>query len=167
MGTGTQNPLGRNQVLNNIEQSRQDKEARKNQINPDLSPDFRSSDGNLFTSRPANSRGVVGIIQGEVAGGQPPDNNDPPRNLQSGQGGAIAVQGNALSIPALSPYPSDTLRGLNKYQMSTFSGKERAYEVWRLPFQKSYGSRLISAKEKVLYLLVYWKESLTLCVLDL
>jgi hypothetical protein len=63
LGTGTnpivpQNPLGRNQVLNNIEQSWQDREARKNQINLDLNLDSRSSDGNLFTLRPANSRGL-------------------------------------------------------------------------------------------------------------
>jgi hypothetical protein len=58
-----------------------------------------------------------------------------------------------LSSPANSPYPNDPLKGLTRYQMNKFGGKESQYEYWKLQFQASYGARSTSAKEKTLFLL--------------
>jgi hypothetical protein len=69
---------------------------------------------------------------------QPPDDNDPSRPFQSGPGAIRTFDGNDLSAQAISLYPSDPLKGLNRYQMSKFSEKKSQYEVWKLHFQKSY-----------------------------
>jgi hypothetical protein len=58
-----------------------------------------------------------------------------------------------LSNPANLPYPSDPLKGLNRFQMAKFGGKEYQYEYWKLQFQASYGARSISIREKTLFLL--------------
>ena len=71
---------------------------------------------------------------------QPPDDNDPSRPFQSGPGAIRTSNGNDLSAEAISPYPSDPLKGLNRYQMAKFGGKESQYEYWKLQFQASYGA---------------------------
>ncbi len=47
----------------------------------------------------------------------------------------------------------DPLKGLTRYQLAKFGGKESQYEYWKLQFQSSYGSRNISTKDKILFLL--------------
>ncbi len=63
------------------EQSRSDREARKSRLQPDLNYDFRSRQGDFFTSSPAYIGLTRGAAGGGVTGGQPPDDQDPSRLL--------------------------------------------------------------------------------------
>ncbi len=58
-----------------------------------------------------------------------------------------------MMMGMICPIPSDPLKGLTRFQMNKFGGKESQYEYWKLQFQASYGARSISAKEKTLFLL--------------
>ena len=61
------------------EQSRVDREARKSRLQPDLNYDFRSRQGDFFTSSPAHTGLTRGAAGGGVTGGQPADDHDPCR----------------------------------------------------------------------------------------
>jgi len=135
------------------EQSRSDREARKSRLQPDLNYDFRSRQGDFFTSSPAYIGLTRGAAGGGVTGGQPPDDQDPSRPFQSDTGAIRTNLLGDLSAQVDSPYPSDPLKGLTRYQMSKFGGKEAQYEYWKLQFQSSYGARNIPVKEKILFLL--------------
>ena len=122
------------------EQSRADREVRKSRLQPDLNYDFRSRQGDFFTSSPAYIGLTRGAAGGGVTGGQPPDDQDPSRPFQSDTGAIRTNLLGDLSAQADLPYPSDPLKGLTRYQMSKFGGKESQYEYWKLQFQASYGS---------------------------
>jgi len=62
-----------------------------------------------------------GATGGGVNSDQPPDDNNPCRPFQSGPGAIRTSDGNDLSAQVISPYPSDPLKGGNRYQMSKFS----------------------------------------------
>ncbi len=68
------------------EQSRSDREARKSRLRPDSNYDFRSRQGDFFTSSPAYTGLTRGATGGGVTGGQPPDDHDPSRPFQSDPG---------------------------------------------------------------------------------
>jgi hypothetical protein len=135
------------------EQSRADREVRKSRLQPDLNYDFRSRQGDFVTSSPAYTGLTRGASGGGVTGGQPPDDRNPSRPFQSDPGAARTSDMGDLSAQADSLYPGDPLKGLTRYQMSMFSGKESQYEYWKLQFQASYGSRNISTRDKILFLL--------------
>jgi len=135
------------------EQSRSDREVRKSRLQPDLNYDFRSRQEDFVTSSPAYPGLTRGALGGRVTGGQPPDDRDPSRPFQSDPGAARTADSGDLSAQADLPYLGDPLKGLTRYQMSKFSGKESQYEYWKLQFQASYGSRNISIKEEILFLL--------------
>jgi len=135
-----------------IEQSRSDRELRKARLQPDMSYDFRSRQGDFVASSPAYPGLARGASGGAITGGQPPDDRDPSRPPRPSSGAVDLVDGD-LSNPVTLPYPSDPLKGLNRYQMVKFGGKEAQYEYWKLQFQASYGSRSIPVREKTLFLL--------------
>ncbi len=136
-----------------IEQSRSDGELRKARLQPDLSYDFRSRQGDFVASSPAYPGLTRGASGGAVTGGQPPDDRNPSRPFRSDPGAVDIADGNDLTNTTNLPYPSDPLKGLNRFQMTKFGGKESQYEYWKLQFQASYGARSISVKEKKLFLL--------------
>ncbi len=129
-----------------IEQARADRELRKYQ--PDLIYNFRSHQGDFVASNTAYPGLARGVSGGAVTGGQPPDDRNPSRPLTSYPGSVETIDGNDLSSPTNSPYPSYSQKGLTRYQMNKFGGKESQNEYWELQFQASYGARSISAKEK-------------------
>ena len=77
-----------------------------------------------------------------------PDDGDPSRPPRPSSGAADLASGD-LSNPVNLLYPSDPLKGLNRYQMVKFGGKEAQYEYWKLQFQASYGSRSIPVRESI------------------
>ncbi len=135
-----------------VKQSRIDREVRKSRLQPDLSYDFRSCQGDFVASSPGYPGLARGVSGGAVTGGQPLDDRDPSRPFRQNLG-AVETDGDDLSTPVNSPYPSDPLKGLTRYQMNKFGGKESQYEYWKLQFQASYGAHSIPTKEKTLFLL--------------
>jgi hypothetical protein len=130
-----------------LEQSRSERELRKSRLQPDLSYDLQSRQVDFVSSSPAYTGLARGAAGGVVSDDQPPADRDPSRPLRSDPGAAGTADGNDLSNPANSPYPSDPLKGLTRFQMNKFGGKESQYEYWKLQFQASYGSRSISTKK--------------------
>jgi len=96
------------------EQSRSDRELRKTRLQPDLSYDFRSRQGDFVASSPAYPGLARGASGGAITGGQPPDDRDPSRPPRPSSGAVDLVDGD-LSNPVTLPYPSDPLKGLNRY----------------------------------------------------
>ncbi len=126
--------------------------------------DFRSRQEDFVTSSPAYPGLTRGAAGGRVTGGQPPDDRDPSRPFQSDPGAAKTPDLGDLSAQADLPYLGDPLKGLTRYQMSKFSGKESQYEYWKLQFQAFYGSLNISIRDKILFLLSLLEgEPNTLC----
>jgi hypothetical protein len=135
-----------------IEQSRSDRELRKSRLQPDLSYDFRSRQGDFVASNPAYPGLARGTSGGAITGGQPPGDRNPSRPFRPDSGAVDLVDGD-LSSPVNLPFPNDPLKGLNRYQMTKFGGKESQYEYWKLQFQASYGARTIPVRDKTLFLL--------------
>ncbi len=59
-----------------IEQSRSDRELRKARLQPDMSYDFRSRQGDFVASSPAYPGLARGASGGAITGGQPPDEEE-------------------------------------------------------------------------------------------
>ena len=107
------------------------------------------------------TRGAAG---GGVTGGQPPDDQDPSRPFQSDTGAARTNDLGDLSAQPDSLNLGDPLKGLTRYQLAKFGEKESQYENWKFQFQSSYGSRNISTKDKILFLLsLLEREPSNLC----
>jgi hypothetical protein len=92
-----------------------------------------------MTSSPAYTGLTRDAAGGGVNGDQPP-NDDASRPLRSGPRATGTSDGNDLSNATNSPYPSDPLKGLTRFQMTKLDGKESQYEYWKLQSQASYGS---------------------------
>jgi hypothetical protein len=122
-----------------VEQSCSDRELRKARLQPDLSYDFRSRQGDFVASSPAYPGLARGASGGAIIGGQPPNDRNPSRHPRP-DSGAVDLVDEDWSSPINLPYPSDPLKGLNRYQMTKFGGKESQYEYWKLQFQASYGA---------------------------
>jgi hypothetical protein len=133
------------------EQSRSDRELRKTRLQPDLSYDFRSRQGDFAASSPAYPGLARGASGGAITGDQPPGDRNPSRPFRPDSGAVDLVDGD-LSSPVNLPYPGDPLKGLNTFQMTKFGGKESQYEYWKLQFQASYGARTIPVRDKTLFL---------------
>ncbi len=146
------------------EKSRSDREVRRSWLQPDLSYDFQSRQGDYVTSSPAYTGLTRGAAGRGVTGDQPPDDCDPSRPFQSGPGAARTPDGGDLSAQVDLHYPWAPLKDLTRYQLSKFSGKESQYDYWKLQFQASYGSQNISTRDKTLFLLSLLEgEPNTLC----
>jgi hypothetical protein len=69
------NPDSRDQQLKDFEQSHTDREAKRSRLQPDLSYDFQTCQGDLITSSPAYTGLTIGAAGGGVNGDQPPNDN--------------------------------------------------------------------------------------------
>jgi hypothetical protein len=79
-----------------VEQSCSDRELRKARLQPDLSYDFQSHQGDFVASSPAYPGLTRGASGGAVTGGQPPDDRNPSRSFRPDSGAIDIADGDDL-----------------------------------------------------------------------